>query len=155
MAAIAPKTRASTQSGSRAETWRNSASASSALPISEYTFPSVSSPRVFGMPEGAIFMVIDGPVCSDGFAWWEVEYDRQTGWTAEGNNTDYWLQSLAPNLREVQFDDVNFAFDRSVASDAYGGYTAEVRASETLVPSSTCTIPRKPTGLPRCTVSHA
>lgn len=95
--------------------------------------PSVSSPRVFGMPEGATFTVIDGPVCADGFAWWEVDYERQRGWTAEGNSSDYWLQSLAPNLREVQFDDVLFAYDRMVANGAYGGYTAEVRASDILV----------------------
>lgn len=94
--------------------------------------PSAASARVMGLPEGSAFTVIDGPVCAEGIAWWEIRFEGRTGWVAEGSGGDYWLQSLAPNLREVRLEDVTFAYDRAVASGAYGGYTAEQRLSDSL-----------------------
>ncbi|MDQ7033473.1 MAG: hypothetical protein Q9P01_01160 [Anaerolineae bacterium] len=40
--------------------------------------------------------VMSGPVCNQGFVWWLVEFDGQTGWTAESNvaTNDYFLEPL-------------------------------------------------------------
>jgi ABC-type antimicrobial peptide transport system permease subunit len=38
--------------------------------------------------------VLEGPVCAENMAWWKVQYQGQTGWTAEGQGTDYWLEPL-------------------------------------------------------------
>jgi len=45
------------------------------------------------LPGGAEFIVLQGPTCTaDGIAWWQVEYNGQTGWTAEGQGTAYYLE---------------------------------------------------------------
>lgn len=45
------------------------------------------------MPPESPFKVIDGPVCDpeDQIRWWKVIYKGQTGWTAEGEGTEYYL----------------------------------------------------------------
>jgi len=48
------------------------------------------------IPGGAIFDVLEGPVCADGFNWWRVTYVDLTGWTVEGAGTDYWVEPIAP-----------------------------------------------------------
>lgn len=41
-------------------------------------------------PAGATGTVVDGPIASDGFVWWKVEFDSgYTGWSAEN-----WLESI-------------------------------------------------------------
>ena len=38
--------------------------------------------------------MIDGPVCNEGYAWWQVDYEGAIGWTAEGDGTTYWTEPL-------------------------------------------------------------
>jgi hypothetical protein len=42
---------------------------------------------------GVKMQVLEGPHCSDNWAWWKVHVidNDITGWTAEGNNQGYWL----------------------------------------------------------------
>lgn len=47
---------------------------------------------VGSIPGGEVFEVLDGPVCADGFNWWQVSYDAFTGWTPEGSGTEYWVE---------------------------------------------------------------
>jgi hypothetical protein len=54
--------------------------------------PRASADLVAVIPSGAAVAVIDGPVCDGGYAWWQVTYDGQTGWTVEGEGTEYWLE---------------------------------------------------------------
>lgn len=44
------------------------------------------------IPGGEVFQVLDGPVCADGFNWWQVEYGTLTGWTVDGTGAEYWLE---------------------------------------------------------------
>jgi hypothetical protein len=45
------------------------------------------------IPGGAVFNVIEGPRCaSDGRYWWRVNYNGYLGWTAEGQNSSYWVE---------------------------------------------------------------
>jgi hypothetical protein len=53
--------------------------------------PSTSAEVIAVMPEGAEFTVIGGVVCADGFRWWEVDYNGQVGWTADGQGNEVWL----------------------------------------------------------------
>jgi hypothetical protein len=47
------------------------------------------------MPEGTEFQVIGGPRCAQGFAWWQLQLDDgRTGWSAEGDAEQYYLEPL-------------------------------------------------------------
>ncbi len=47
--------------------------------------PGLSAARIGRIPPGDIFTVLDGPVCTDGYRWWQVDYAGALGWTAEAN----------------------------------------------------------------------
>lgn len=56
--------------------------------------PNTTSARVGAIPAGATFWVVDGPYCSQGMAWWRVQYGDGgiIGWTPEGAGYQYWLE---------------------------------------------------------------
>lgn len=54
-----------------------------------YSFNSVTIGLI---PVGGVFKVLQGPVCSEGTAWWYVNYNGVVGWTAEGQGNVYWLE---------------------------------------------------------------
>lgn len=59
---------------------------------------------------GAVFVVLDGPRCADGFTWWQVDLDGRTGWMAEGDPQlrEYWLvpfgDSSVPEIEIQRID---------------------------------------------------
>ncbi len=57
--------------------------------------PSRSGTQVGTIPAGEMFAVLDGPVCADGFSWWQVSYGDITGWTVDGADGDAWLLPVA------------------------------------------------------------
>ncbi len=55
--------------------------------------PGTDLARVAALPGGVTMQVVDGPLCNEGFVWWQVDYDEQTGWVAEGRlPDDYYLE---------------------------------------------------------------
>jgi WD40 repeat protein len=45
------------------------------------------------------YILLDGPVCSEGLVWWEIADPRLpggSGWTAEGDDKAYWLEPIIP-----------------------------------------------------------
>ncbi len=53
------------------------------------------------IPGGTVFRVIEGPRCVEGYNWWRITTGPLTGWTAEGQGGEYWLEPLmcGNNLR--------------------------------------------------------
>jgi len=50
---------------------------------------------LFAIQPGDQVDIIDGPGCSDGWVWWKIQTaNGQSGWTAEGDGTDYWLVTI-------------------------------------------------------------
>lgn len=48
---------------------------------------------------GTIVYNVEGPWCSDGLVFWKIENDTipgGSGWTAEGDGTEYWLEPYQP-----------------------------------------------------------
>jgi WD40 repeat protein len=60
--------------------------------------PGSSSQLLGEIPPGATFNIVGGPSCStlDKIVWWRVDYNGINGWTAEGQDQEYWLEP--PNL---------------------------------------------------------
>lgn len=58
--------------------------------------PDLSASRVGSIPSGAWFDVLDGPTCSGGYTWWQVDYLGTIGWTVEAGDGEYWLAPGCP-----------------------------------------------------------
>ncbi len=59
--------------------------------------PGLSSTILGQMPAGAVFDVLEGPVCdAAGIAWWRVRFGAVEGWTAEGQGSDYFTEPMTP-----------------------------------------------------------
>jgi hypothetical protein len=62
------------------------------LPNKVRAAPSMASAQVGSIPGEAVFSVIGGPQCADGFMWWQVNYQGLTGWTTNGDASEYWVE---------------------------------------------------------------
>jgi len=57
--------------------------------------PSTSAGVLRLLNLGTEFLVIGGPVCADGFVWWEIEFGSYSGyWVAEGENENYHIEPI-------------------------------------------------------------
>jgi uncharacterized protein YraI len=56
--------------------------------------PNLSGVEIGSIPGEGVFTVTGGPVCADGFTWWQVNYTGVVGWTASGNSSEYWVEPL-------------------------------------------------------------
>lgn len=56
--------------------------------------PTVEIARLGFLSTGETVPILDGPVCADGFHWWQIEFDETIGWVAEGDaaSGEYWLE---------------------------------------------------------------
>ena len=48
------------------------------------------------IPMDAIFYVLEGPKCSQNYAWYRVEYNGIDGWIAEGDSQSYYAEVYPP-----------------------------------------------------------
>jgi hypothetical protein len=64
------------------------------LPNRLRTAASTGSQVLTFIPAGATFSVVGGPICSENAAWWRVSYAGYTGWTMEGQGSQYWLERV-------------------------------------------------------------
>lgn len=63
--------------------------ADDATPVNVRINPDRSAQEIDELPPNANFMVVEGPTCADGMAWFKVSYGGGTreGWISEGDNT--------------------------------------------------------------------
>jgi uncharacterized protein YraI len=54
--------------------------------------PSLSAVQVGTIPGEAIFIVVGGPQCADGYEWWQINYNGLVGWTASGTSSELWVE---------------------------------------------------------------
>jgi uncharacterized protein YraI len=58
--------------------------------------PRTSDELISFIPNQAIINIIGGPNCFDGFVWWQVSYDGEIGWVAEGDVVNYYIEPVTP-----------------------------------------------------------
>ncbi|WP_119068013.1 SH3 domain-containing protein [Aggregatilinea lenta] len=75
---------------------------SSSLGVSLKNVPATSAggaTELATLPTDTVFTVLDGPQCNQGYAWWQIQLPSGvTGWAAEGNATDYFLEPTTIGL---------------------------------------------------------
>jgi hypothetical protein len=61
--------------------------------------PDTSAEIIHQLYPGSIVRVLEGPVCAKSLIFWKVENESipgDTGWTAEGNGSDYYMEPYPP-----------------------------------------------------------
>lgn len=65
------------------------------LPVNLRAEPNTTAPIIAEIAAESVFDVFAGPSCDDqGYLWWQVSVDGQTGWMAEGRDGDYFVEPL-------------------------------------------------------------
>ncbi len=57
--------------------------------------PHANDTVIGNIPAGGVFSVIGGPVCGDGYRWWQITYNGLNAWTADGSGTEVWLEAAS------------------------------------------------------------
>ncbi len=65
-------------------------------PLNMRDGPGTGNSVLAQIPSGGILYVLDGPRCSQSYAWYHVEYKGITGWVAEGDDTAYYVEVYPP-----------------------------------------------------------
>ncbi len=68
-------------------------------PNSVRSEPGKSGDLIAQISSGSLIYILAGPVCADGYVFWKVEHitiPGGSGWTAEGDGKDYWLEPYKP-----------------------------------------------------------
>ncbi|MCA0457016.1 MAG: SH3 domain-containing protein [Chloroflexi bacterium] len=62
--------------------------------------PARSADLIGMIDGGGLFTVLAGAACdpTSGINWWQVDYAGQTGWTAEGDSQNYFVEPINPAL---------------------------------------------------------
>jgi Tol biopolymer transport system component/formylglycine-generating enzyme required for sulfatase activity len=67
-----------------------------ARPVNVRDVPARSGEVVIKMGANTMFTIVGGPICADGFLWWQIAIDDgPTGWAAEGSMENYFLDPVA------------------------------------------------------------
>jgi hypothetical protein len=58
--------------------------------------PGISFDRIGRVAPGQTFQVIEGPMCADDMAWFEIIYGISAirGWVAEGRDGEYFVEPV-------------------------------------------------------------
>lgn len=69
------------------------AKVSPGLPNRVRSAAGTSNAVIGQFPEDEVITILDGPGCADGWVWWKARSVKTglTGWTAEGDQNEYWL----------------------------------------------------------------
>lgn len=77
--------------------------------------PSAGADLLNVIPENELIPVIDGPYCTQGYAWWQVDYAGERGWIAEGVNEFYWLAPYV--IQRAQIGDIRIELQPNLISN--------------------------------------
>lgn len=65
-------------------------------PLNMRAGPGTAFDVLTQIPAGGVLYVVEGPTCSQNYAWYHVEYAGQDGWIAEGDSSGYYVEVYPP-----------------------------------------------------------
>ena len=99
--------------------------------------PSLSGATSARLDPGLILVVVQGPICADGYPWWQLQTaEGLLGWAAEGSGVVYFLEPVSP---------------ASVTPSPVPPSATPAPPTETPVPASATPIPPSETPVPPST----
>lgn len=71
--------------------------------------PSTDSELRGSIPGEYLFIVLDGPICAEGYQWWQIQTVNEGGnyiygWTVEGSGNTYWLEPVSVDELQCNWD---------------------------------------------------
>lgn len=100
--------------------------------------PARDADIIDSIPGGSLFTVVAGPECEPGndIQWWQITYNGQVGWTAEGDTRIYYIEPVNPSLL-YRTDELVVGAGQEGRGDLalYDVATAENRILSTQIPS--------------------
>ncbi|HEX2906063.1 MAG TPA: SH3 domain-containing protein [Phototrophicaceae bacterium] len=84
--------------------------------------PSTEAERVGQIPGEGVFTVLEGPVCGENTAWWQVDYGGVVGWTVEGLDGEYWVEPVDTATGQPCISNLQVGEQGEVLNDAGGLY---------------------------------
>ncbi len=58
--------------------------------------PGTNSHVIAQIPPSGVLYVLEGPRCSQSYAWYRIEYNGIVGWIAEGDSQAYYVEVYPP-----------------------------------------------------------
>jgi hypothetical protein len=65
-------------------------------PLNVRVGPGTSFERLAQLPPQSVFYVLEGPQCSERYAWYRIEAGDTIGWVAEGDLSLYYVEVYPP-----------------------------------------------------------
>jgi hypothetical protein len=81
------------------------------------TSPSASAPLLTYFSEKMRVRIAGGPVCADGYNWWQVGGFGDTGWVIEGRSGRYFLEPAIIPVTDPCYTPLSFAVDMPIRAN--------------------------------------
>ncbi len=65
-------------------------------PLNLRSGPRTSFDILDTIPSSGVIFVLEGPRCSEQYAWYRIDYRGQQGWVAEGSGSAYFVEPYLP-----------------------------------------------------------
>jgi uncharacterized protein YgiM (DUF1202 family) len=65
-------------------------------PLNMREGPGTAFDVITQIPAGGVLYVLEGPSCSQNYAWYRVDYNGREGWVAEGDASGYYVEVYPP-----------------------------------------------------------
>jgi len=77
-------------------------------PLRIRTLPNLQGDIIDTIEPGTLFDVVDGPICADGYVWWNIQVpdSEVSGWSAEGTTENYFIEMVDRLSDPIQEDDL-------------------------------------------------
>jgi len=67
-------------------------------PVNVRIAPGTENDRIAQIASNEVFFVLEGPICSERYAWYSIDYKGTVGWIAEGDSTSYYVEVYPPGM---------------------------------------------------------